>query len=110
MPTIIEDEVLYFTGETFPAVTNVITDSVFDLPENPEDPEHEEPEAVFSIVDFSGTEIGDSVIGSRVEDSNTFSANLLLPTTRGQYRWRVTVSKDGHVYRQVEKIYVYGYA
>jgi len=107
MPTIIEDEVLYFTGESFTAVTNTIEMAAFALPEDPLG--YIEPEAEFDIVDFNDEVVVGPVAGSRVEDLPMFSAILILPDIRGQYRWRATVTQGEAVYRQTEKIYVYGY-
>lgn len=104
MPTILEDEILYFVEESREFTTNDIEHDSFTRPYPVGS--YEEPTATFEIVDREGTVL-DTANGARVTGTNMFSATLTLPDVKGQYSWRATVSTASFTYRQREKIYVY---
>jgi hypothetical protein len=104
MPTIIEDEVLYFVEESCVFTTNEIEHESFTRPYPVGS--YEEPIATFELVDRAGTVI-DTTTGTRVTGTNMFEATLTLPNVKGQYSWRAEVTTDSFTYRQREKIYVY---
>jgi len=104
MPSILEDEVMYFVEENCVFTTNEIEHESFTRPYPVGS--YEEPVATFELVDRAGTVI-DTEIGTRVTGTNMFEATLTLPEVKGQYSWRAEVVTDTFTYRQREKIYVY---